>query len=77
MSDITEKTELVIEILHYAQEHNLDIKDKADIKKVLNAIGSIQPEEEIEELLNLVQDIDTFIDISGKQIASEKTNLPN
>lgn len=46
-----EKTELVIEALSYAHDHNLDIKNKSDVEIILKAI----------DLKNVISDVDEFM----------------
>ncbi len=46
-----EKTELVIEALSYAHDHNLDIKSKSDVETILKAI----------DLKNVISDVDEFM----------------
>lgn len=77
MSDITDKTELIIEIIHYAEEHDLDINDKNDVKKILMAIGSEHSEEEIKELMDDLDNATTFMDLSARKLVKDKTKQPN
>jgi len=70
-----EKTELVIKALAYAHEHNLDINNRDDVKKILEALNA--GDEDVEEFMNLLQNSDTFMEMKAKEKESEKTDLPN
>ena len=57
------KTELVIEALSYAQEHNLNIQNKDDVKKILENIDPEHSSEEyIEEFMKLLQAANALIE---------------
>lgn len=72
---VSEKSELVIDALAYANEHNLDINNKDDVKKILEALNA--GDENIEEFMNLLQHADVFMEMKAKEKESEKTDLPN
>ena len=77
MDKAVEKTELIIKALDYAHTNNLDINNMADVKKILEAIDLVPVSEaEIEEFMNLLQNADTFMDMTAKE-KEEKTDLPN
>ena len=67
---ITEKSELVMEALRYAHDHNLDIKSKEDVKKVLQVLNS----EPIGEV-----DVDQFMVMlqSAKDLIQKDVNRRN
>lgn len=77
MSDITERTELVIKIIHYAQEHDLNINDKNDVKKIVKAIGSDLRDEEIEEFMDQLENANIFMDMSARDLTKNKIKQPN
>lgn len=57
-----EKTELVIKALDYAHTNNLDIKNKEDVKKIIETLDSEHSSDEgIEEFMKLLQGADTLI----------------
>lgn len=67
------KTELVITALDYAHKHNLDIKRKDDVEKIIKAIDPMNiNEDDVEELMKLLQNADQFIraDVVKKRKAS-------
>lgn len=77
MDKAVEKTELVIKALEYAHSQNLDINNKDDVKKIVEVLDPEHTSEiEIEEFMNLLQNADTFMDMTARQ-KTEKTNLPN
>lgn len=73
-----EKTELVINALDYAQKHNLDIKSKDDVKKILEAIDPEHAnDEEVEEFMKILDSTDTFLEISALKKNVDESKLPN
>lgn len=77
MDKATEKAELVIKALEYAHTNNLDINNVDEVKKILEAIVPVPVSEaEVEEFMNLLQNADTFMDMTAKK-KIEKTNLSN
>ena len=58
-----EKTELVINALSYAHEHNLNIQNKDDVKKILEVIDpDHSSEEEVEAFMKLLQAANSLIE---------------
>ncbi len=77
MDKPTEKAALVINALDYARTHNLEINNKQDVKKILEALDPLHTsEEEVKEFMKLLQDTDTLMEMIDKN-KTEKTNLPN
>jgi len=77
MDKPTEKATLVINALDYARTHNLEINNKQDVKKILEALDPLHTsEEEIEAFMKLLQDTNTLMEMIDKN-KTEKTNLPN
>lgn len=72
---VAEKTELVIDALQYAHSNGLNINDKNDVKKILEALNA--GDEDIDEFMNLLQNTDAFMEMKGKEKEPEKTDLPN
>jgi DNA-binding transcriptional regulator/RsmH inhibitor MraZ len=57
------KTEQVINALSYAHEHNLDIQNKDDVKKILEVIDSEHSsEEDAEAFMKLLQAANALIE---------------
>lgn len=71
-----EKMELVIDIIHYAEKHNLNINNKEEVEQILKAIKSGESIEDIDELMELLENADIFIAMTSKKV-SKKTHLPN
>ncbi len=58
-----EKTEQVINALSYAHEHNLNIRNKDDVKKILKVINfEHSGEEDAEEFMKLLQAANSLIE---------------
>jgi len=71
-----EKTALVINALHYAQVHNLDINNIDDVKKILEALNV--ENENVEEFMKLLQNAETLMDMqAAKKEEENKSDLPN
>lgn len=73
---VVEKSELVIDALQYAQDHNLDINNKDDVKKILEALDP-EHAENVEEFIELLKNADTFMDMTAKEKEAKKTDLAN
>ena len=57
-----EKTEQVIDALKYAHEHNLDIQNKDDVRKMLEVIDpKHSSEDDVEEFMRLLQAANALI----------------
>ena len=73
-----ETAELVIKMLDYAHEYNLNITNKEDVKKILKAFDSSDVSKwNNEELMNLLQDADTLIEIKHREKDKKDIGLPN
>ena len=58
-----EKTEQVLDALSYAHEHNLDIQNKDDVKKILEVIDQEHSSEEnAEAFMKLLQAANALIE---------------
>ena len=73
---IVEKSELVIDALTYAQDHSLDINNRDDVAKILEALDP-EHKEDVDEFMELLKNAEAAMDILAKKKDSEKTNLPN
>ncbi|HZE86993.1 MAG TPA: hypothetical protein VE090_02180 [Methylomirabilota bacterium] len=77
MDKAVEKTELVIKALEYAHTNKLDINKTEDVKKILEIFDPAHiSEAEVDEFMNLLQNADTFMDMTARQ-KTEKSDLPN
>lgn len=62
--EVVKKTELVINGLSYAQDHNLDIHNKDDVKKILEVIDPEHVSDEIvADFMKLLLSADALIEI--------------
>lgn len=72
------KTELIIRVLEYAQKHKLDINDRNDVKKILETFNPTpMTTEELDEFMMLLQNADTFMEMSALKKSKEESKLPN
>ena len=62
------KTEQIIDALSYAHEHNLDIQNKDDVKKILEVIDPEHSgEEDAEKFMKLLQAANSLIEKDVKR----------
>ncbi len=73
---VAEKSELVIDALQYAHEHNLDINVVEDVQKILDVLD-LDHKENAVEFAELLKTSDTFMGIKAKEIKAKEPQLPN
>lgn len=72
------KTELIIRVLEYAQKHKLDIHDRNDVKKIVETFDPTpMTTEELNVFMKLLQDADTFMEMTALKKSKEEPKLPN
>ena len=71
----TKKSELVIDALQYAHDHNLDISNIGDVQKILDALDP-DHKENITEFIELLKTSDTFMGMKARDLKSDD-KLPN
>lgn len=64
--EVTKKSELVIDVLQYAHDHNLDINTISDVQKILDVLNP-EHKENIEEFMDLLKTSDVFMDMKAKK----------
>ncbi len=65
---VVQKTELVIDALQYAHDHNLDINIKDNVKKILEVIDpEHSTDEDTEEFIKLLQATNALIESDVKR----------
>ena len=72
---VAKKSELVIDALQYAHDHNLDINNVGDVQKILDVLDPDQ-NENASEFAELLKTSDTFMGMNARDLKSED-NLPN
>ncbi len=72
---IAKKSELVIDALQYAHDHNLDINNMGDVQKILDVLDP-EHKENATEFAELIKTSDTFMGMKARESA-KKTDLPN
>lgn len=70
---VTKKSELVIDALQYAHDHNLDINNIEDVKKILEALDP-EHNENLTEFAELLKTSDTFMGMKAHQKTEKLTN---
>ena len=73
---VVNKSELVIDALQYAHDHKLDINNKDDVRKILEVLDP-EHKENIDAFVELLQNADTFMDMTARERETKKTDLPN
>lgn len=72
---VQNKSELVIDALQYAHDHNLDINKIEDVQKILVVLDP-DHKENVAEFAELLKTSDTFMGMKAQDLKSED-KLPN
>lgn len=72
---VVKKSELVIDALQYAHDHNLDVNNVGDVQKILDVLDP-DHKENVAEFAELLKTSDTFMGMKARDLRSED-NLPN
>ncbi|MFA5894468.1 MAG: hypothetical protein WC851_01710 [Candidatus Shapirobacteria bacterium] len=67
---VTKKSELVIDALQYAHDHNLDVNNVGDVQKILDVLDP-DHKENVAEFAELLKTSDTFMGIKARDLKSE------
>ena len=77
MSDIPLKqSEVILDALQYAHDHDLDIHIKEDVEKILTAIDPNHIQN-IDEFTQQLSSADDFLDLIARESKDNKVELPN
>jgi len=71
---ITQKSELVIDALQYAHDHNLDINDISDVQKILDVLDP-EHKENVAAFAELLKTSDTFMGMKARDLKSKNKIL--
>lgn len=63
---VAQKSELVIDALQYAHDHNLDISNINDVQKILDVLDP-EHKENITEFAELLKTSDTFMGMKARE----------
>ena len=72
---VAKKSELVIDALQYAHDHNLDINNIGDVQKILDVLDP-DHKENVAKFAELLKTSDTFMGMKARDLKSED-KLPN
>lgn len=72
---VAQKSELVIDALQYAHDHNLDINNLDDVQKILDVLDT-DHKENVAEFAEILKTSDTFMGMKSQELKSED-KLPN
>lgn len=73
---VEEKSELIIDILRYAHENKLDIRNRNDVIAILEVLNPSHSED-VDDCMELLKSADAFMEMNTKEKETNKTNLPN
>jgi len=74
---VSQRTEQILDILLYAVKNNLNITEKGDVKKILDALHISYVENDLEEWMSNIQDAATFMDKTDRDRERIKKKLAN
>lgn len=72
---VAKKSELVIDALQYAHDHNLDINNLGDVQKILDVLDP-EHKQNATEFAELLKTSDTFMGMNARDLKSND-ELPN
>ena len=67
---VVKKSELVIDALQYAHDHNLDINNMGDVQKILDVLDP-EHKENAMEFAELLKTSDTFMGMKARNLKPE------
>lgn len=73
---VTKKSELVIDALQYAHDHNLDVSNIGDVQKILDVLDPDR-KENAPEFAELLITSDTFMGMKARNMSSKISKDPN
>lgn len=77
MSDIPMKqSEMMLDALQYAHDHDLDIHNKDDVAKILEFVDPNHTQN-LDEFMNQLSSADDFLDLIARENKDKKIELPN
>ena len=71
---VAQKSELVIDALQYAHDHNLDINDISAVQKILDVLDP-EHKENVAEFAEILKTSDTFMGMKARDLKSEDNLL--
>ena len=73
---VIKKSELVIDALQYAHDHELNIQSETDVRKILDILDPNHTQD-VSEFIELLKTSDTFMGMKAKEIKSKEPELSN
>jgi len=73
---VVNKSELVIDALQYAHDHNLDIANKDDVRKILEVLDP-DHKVDVDKFMETLKTSDVFMGMKAKEIKNESKRLVN
>jgi hypothetical protein len=73
----SQKTDLILDILMYATKNNLNITERGDVIKILDALHISYIDDDLNEWMTNLKDADTYMDKADKDRERIKTKQVN
>ncbi len=70
---VTKKSEIVIDALQYAHDHNLDINNMGDVQKILDILDP-DHKENTTEFMELLKTSETFMNMKAEENTGKALN---
>lgn len=70
------KSELVVDALQYAHDHQLDINNKDDVQRILDVLDP-EHKEDVHAFMEILKTSDAFMGMDAREKESKKTDLSN
>ena len=71
---LTKKSELIIDALQYAHDHNMDINNDSDVQRILEVLDP-DHKEDVAEFCELLKTSDTFLGMKARDIQAKSPVL--
>jgi len=72
-----EKSDLLLQILLYAQKNKIDLSNRAEINKIIKFLNLPIAHEELDQFIKLVQDTETIVDLLESKRNNKNKKLTN
>jgi len=73
---VVKKSELLIDALQYAHDHNLDVANKNHVQEILNVLDP-DHNEDLEDFIQLLNTSETFLNMQAKRNEDKKIDQLN
>ena len=74
---LAETSDLLLQVLLYAQKNKIDLNNKVEIKKIIKFLNLPIAHEELDQFIKLVQDTETFVDLLESKRNNKNKKITN